>query len=381
MKADPANSFSRLKTDGLAVGYRGRALISDICLSLAPGEILTLIGPNGAGKSTILKSLARQLSLIAGTVFLDRKDMRQMSGKEVATRMAVVLTERLQTELMSCWDVVAAGRYPYTGSFGLLTERDREIVRGALSQVGALDLADHDASAISDGQRQRILLARAICQEPEIIVLDEPTSFLDIKHKIELLEILRAMAREKHISVVMSLHEIDLAEKISDKIVCVKGDTIAAYGPPREIFRDETIRELYGIERGTFHAALGSVELEKPAGAPRAFVIGGGGTGIPFYRALQKERIPFAAGVFLWGDVDLAVAGALAAQCITCEPYAPMGEKEAAQARELIDAAGCVIDCGAPAGELNRINSELLRYAEENGKRILKDPEETAEAE
>lgn len=371
MKPD-MTKIPKLGIENMSVGYNGKALISEICLSLAPGEILTLIGPNGAGKSTILKSITRHLSLIAGTVYIDGRDMKQMSGKDVATRLAVVLTERVHAEMMTCEELVSAGRYPYTGSFGLLTARDKEIVRHALEQVHALDIAEQEVTSLSDGQRQRILLARAICQEPEIIVLDEPTSFLDIRHKIELLEILHSMAREQGITVVMSLHEIDLAERISDKIVCVKGDRIAAWGTPREIFSDKTIRELYGIEKGSFNTLLGSIEMEKPAGAPRCFVVGGGGTGIPFYRALQKEGVPFAAGILLGNDLDRAVAEALSDSVVCAESFAPIGEKEIARARDLVEAVDTVIDCGCPAGELNRANTELLKYAESRGKRILR---------
>ena len=249
----------KLKLDSLTVGYNGVPLISDITLSLAKGEIMTLIGPNGSGKSTILKSITRHLSTIAGTVYLDDKNMRLISGNEIAKKLAVVLTERVRPEMMTCFEFVSAGRYPYTGSFGMLTERDREIVSSSLEKVNALEIADKDISQISDGQRQRILLARAICQEPEVIVLDEPTSFLDIKHKIELLGILSDMAKKGGISVVMSLHEIDLAQRISDKIVCVKGEKIAAYGTPEEIFSDDTIKNLYNIENGSFNALLVSV--------------------------------------------------------------------------------------------------------------------------
>ena len=290
---------SYFSTDSLTVGYNGRALISDITLGLKKGEILTLIGPNGSGKSTILKSITRHLAAISGVVYIEQKNMRTMSGRDMATRMAVVLTERVRPELMTCGELVASGRYPYTNSFGKLTARDHEIVRDALCRVHAEELYDRDFTAISDGQRQRIMLARAIAPEPEIIVLDEPTSFLDIKHTIELLEILNDMAKKQNITVVMSLHEIDLACKISDKIVCVKGDHIAAYGQPDEIFSDERVRELYDIEHGSYNALLGSVELAKPAGEAKIFLIGGSGYGVKYYRALQKAAVPFAAGI-LW---------------------------------------------------------------------------------
>ena len=350
-------------TDSLTVGYNGKALISDISLNLRKGEILTLIGPNGSGKSTILKSITRHLAAIAGTVYLDNKNMRTMNGRDMATRMAVVLTERVRPELMTCGELVASGRYPYTNSFGKLTARDHEIVRDALRRVHAEDLYDRDFTAISDGQRQRIMLARAIAQEPEIIVLDEPTSFLDIRHKIELLEILNDMAKKQNITVVMSLHEIDLACKVSDKIVCVKGDHIAAYGRPDEIFSDERVSELYEIERGSYNALLGSVELSKPIGEAKIFLIGGAGSGVKYYRALQKAAVPFAAGILWENDVDYAVASVLATETVTVKPFAPITDVEIARAKQIIDRVQTVIDCGCPVGEFNCANEELLRYA------------------
>ena len=201
--------------DHLTVGYDKKPLIKDICIGIEKGEIVTLIGPNGSGKSTILKSITRQLKLVGGNVEFDGKNLHELSFRELSTKMAVVLTERMKPELMTCHDIVATGRYPYTGRLGMLTREDEEKVEKAMRAVHAEELGGRDFNAISDGQRQRVLLARAICQEPEVIILDEPTSFLDIRHKLELLAILRRMAKEKGITVIMSLHEIDLAQKIS----------------------------------------------------------------------------------------------------------------------------------------------------------------------
>ena len=230
-----------LQTKDLAVGYQGKALIHDINFGICKGEIVTLIGPNGSGKSTILKSITRQLRLVGGKVFFDDTSLTNISYKELSSRMAVVLTERIRTELMTCHDIVATGRYPYTGRLGILTAEDEWIVDEAMAAVRAQEIGNRDFNAISDGQKQRIMLARAICQEPEIIVLDEPTSYLDIRYKLELLDILKRMAKEKGITVLMSLHEIDLAQKCADKIVCVRGEEIMAYGTPEEVFHEETI--------------------------------------------------------------------------------------------------------------------------------------------
>ncbi len=364
------------KTEKLTVGYDGKPLISDIDIGIEKGEILTLIGPNGSGKSTILKSITRHLESISGVVSIDGADMRRMSGRDVATKLSVVLTERINPELMTCGDIVATGRYPYTSHFGLLTARDREIVRDSLKKVHATELYDRDFREISDGQRQRVMLARAICQEPEIIVLDEPTSFLDIRHKIELLNILSEMAKERGITVIMSLHEIDLAYKISDKIICVAGDKISDFGTPDEIFTEERIARLYGIENGAYDTLFGSVELQKPAGEPRAFVIGGAGSGIPFYRMLQRCGIPFAAGILYENDVDFRVARALAASVVSARAFEPVDAETEARAADLLDRATYAVDCGFPRGSYNRCNEALLSRAEAQGKPILRSAEE-----
>ena len=199
-------------TEDMDVGYGKEPLIRHIEMKIPKGSILTLIGPNGAGKSTILKTITKQLKLMGGCIWLDQSSMTEMSNAQIAKKMAMVLTERLHPELMTCEEMVSTGRYPYTGKLGLLTDDDWEKVEQALELVHASDLAKVDFSCISDGQRQRIMLARALCQEPEMLVLDEPTSFLDIKHKLELLTILKQMVQQRDLTVIMSLHELDLAQ-------------------------------------------------------------------------------------------------------------------------------------------------------------------------
>ena len=294
-----------VETKEMTVGYRGVPLIRDIALRVHRGEILTLIGPNGSGKSTILKSLIRQLALIGGTVYLDGKSLQTLPERDLARTMSVLLTEHVRPELMTCWDVAAAGRYPYTGRLGLLSDEDRAKVDEALALVGADELADRDFSCISDGQRQRVLLARAICQEPEVIVLDEPTSFLDIRYKLELLTVLKQLVREKQVAVILSLHEIDLAQKLSDRLICVHNGRIERCGTPEQVFTGDYIRTLYDLERGTYNEQFGSLELERVTGEPRVFVIGGGGSGTALYLIQQRRGNPFAEGVLPENDVEL----------------------------------------------------------------------------
>jgi len=355
-------------TDQLTVGYDGKPLIREINIELNRGEILTLIGPNGAGKSTILKSITHQLKAISGTVYLEKELMDKMSSKEMAKKVSVVLTERMHPELMTCEDVVSTGRYPYTGTLGILSEEDREKVKKAMETVHAWELRERDFSAISDGQRQRILLARAICQEPEIIILDEPTSFLDIRHKLELLTILKSMVLQQGLTVIMSLHELDLAQKISDRVICVHGEYIEKYGTPEEIFTPDYIRELYGITRGSYNADFGCVEMEPAKGAPQVFVIGGNGSGIPVYRSLQRQGIPFAAGVLHRNDVDYQVADALAAEVIGEKPFSCISEENYQKALLVMSKCDRVICPLKDFGPMNERNRTLYEMAEKMGK-------------
>lgn len=352
----------------LSVGYNGNSLICDINIGINKGEIVTLIGPNGSGKSTILKSITRQLKVVGGNVFFDDTSLLKLSYKELASKMAVVLTDRIKTELMTCHDIVATGRYPYTGRLGILTQEDERLVEEAMQAVHAQELGNRDFNAISDGQKQRVLLARAICQDPDVIVLDEPTSFLDVKYKLELLSILERMARQKKITVIMSLHEIDLAQKISDKIICVKGETISHYGSPEEVFTEEIIRELYGINNGYFDPLFGSIELPAPEGEPEVFVISSGGSGIPVYRKLQKEHIPFAAGILYENDMDYRLARLLAAEVITEEPFEEIREETLQKAFETIGKCKRVINAGVKIGTWNIGIERLLERAEIEGK-------------
>ena len=247
-----------LHTKDLAVGYDGRAVVKDLTFSLRPGEILTLIGPNGAGKSTILKTLARRLAPVAGTVLLDGKMLPAMAENELAKRLSIVTTERVRAELMSSREVVATGRYPYTGRLGILSEHDRAVVREAMALTHVTELQDAPFEQISDGQRQRVMLARALCQEPEVLLLDEPTSFLDVRYKVEFLTTLKTLAREKRIAVVMSLHELDCAARVSDTVLCVRGGAVDRVGRPEEIFSGAYIEALYGMEPGSFEAFFGA---------------------------------------------------------------------------------------------------------------------------
>ena len=248
------------RTEQLTVGYDGKPVVKDIEIALEKGRILSLIGPNGSGKSTILKSIAKQLKTIGGVVYINGHSIDDVSPRAMSRQVAVVLTERPKPELMTCEDVVAVGRYPYTGMLGILSQDDREKVRDALRTVNALELKDQRFDQISDGQLQRVLLARAICQEPEIIVLDEPTSFLDIRFAVEMLDTLRQLSDRRGVTVVMSLHELHYAKRVSDLVMCVKDGRVLHLDTPPVIFTEEIISRLYDLPEGCYHQLFGGLQ-------------------------------------------------------------------------------------------------------------------------
>ena len=229
----------------LCVGYQNQPLIQNIEIELKKGEILTLIGPNGAGKSTILKSIARQLELLGGSVLLEDKNLQSLSGRELAKKMAVVFTKRPHTELMTCEDVVATGRYPYTGRFGVLSAKDHEAVQEAMEAVHVLEFKDRDFARISDGQRQRILLARAICQQPEILLLDEPTAGLDPKGRDDILDQIAALHKMRGITIILVSHSMEDIAKYVERLIVMNHGEMVFDDTPKNVFSH--YKELEGM--------------------------------------------------------------------------------------------------------------------------------------
>ncbi len=358
------------KTEQMTVGYREKPLIKEIEIGLKGGEILTLIGPNGAGKSTVLKSIAGQLKLIEGTLYLGKEELTGMKPEEKARRMAVVFTQRLKAQLMTCEDVVATGRYPYTGKFGILTREDRKKVDEAMELIQIKEIGKRSFQEISDGQRQRVMLARAICQEPRLVVLDEPTSYLDVKHKLEFLSILQRMKKEKGLTVIMSLHELELAERVSDKILALKGEYVDRFGSPREIFTPGYIRRLFGISTGSFDEINCSMELQAPGGEAKVFVLAGGGSGQNAFRQLQREGRAFITGILYENDLDYPVAKALASRVILAPAFEPVKEEAFQEARQALEGCEVLICCKKTFGSLEEANRRLLQEAREQGKTI-----------
>ena len=364
-----------LRTEGLKVGYGKKVILSGVELEVCAGSVLTLIGPNGSGKSTILKTLTRQLKAMDGRVLFVggedgslERDESEMTGSEIAKSLAMVMTERPTAELMTCREVVGTGRYPYVGMLGILGSEDWKKVDDAMMTVSATEVADKGFYEISDGQRQRVMLARALCQEPKILVLDEPTSYLDVRYKLDILESIRRLAKKRGIAVITSLHELDLAMKISDRIACVDGEKISRQGTPEEIFADGYVQKLYGVSEECFNPLTGATYPKTEKIRPRVFVIGGGGSGIHSYFRLYREGIPFAAGILFENDLEMDAARACASEVVSAAAFSPIGLETEKRAKELMDECETVICPLKTFGPLNEANKALLEHAKNCGK-------------
>lgn len=252
-----------LATRDLAIGYPARTIAEGLNLSLHPGEVVALIGPNGTGKTTLLRTLAGLLSPRSGAIELVGDPLNTLSVRERAKRAAVVLTERPQTGWLTGFDLAAAGRYPHTGWQGRLHQDDRAVVDGALERVGAAAFRDRPVASLSDGERQRVMVARALAQEPRLLLLDEVTSFLDLPRRVAFFALLGELAGQGH-AIVISTHELELALRCADRLWLFDGARLLDAAPEDLILSGDFAR-IFAGEGVQFDVDAGHFELRRAA--------------------------------------------------------------------------------------------------------------------
>lgn len=358
-----------LKTNNLSVGYNNKVVISNINVEVKNGEILCLLGSNGAGKTTLLRSLSKLISPIKGEIYLNGVNINCISRKALSKKMALVLTNRLLGDLMTVQDIVNIGRYPYTGFFGSLSKKDLIMVDEALESVDALHLKKRYFDELSDGEKQKVLVARALVQEPEIIILDEPTTHLDIKHRLELINILKKLSKEKSISVILSLHEIDIALKSCDKVALIKNNKIIAYGQPEDVVDEDIINSLYELDDKNFNSLLGSVEISNKS-KNEVFIIGGGGKATPIYRAFTKKGIGLYSGIIHENDIDYEIGRTMGIKMFTENPFEPISDESFDLAIRNLNDSKIIIDTGFSVGETNKRNIDIIKEALKLDKKV-----------
>ncbi|MDO8586535.1 MAG: heme ABC transporter ATP-binding protein [Armatimonadota bacterium] len=375
---------AKLKISDLEVSYGLEPVVRGVSFDLKNGELVAVVGPNGSGKTTLLRALSRTIKPSKGAVYLDERDIFRFSSRELAREMAVVPQDSEVGFEFTALEIVLMGRSPHLGRFSLEGERDLEIAREAMEQTATLDIADRAVNTLSGGERQRVIIARALAQQPRVILLDEPTSHLDINFQVEILELIRRLVREKQIAALAVLHDLNLAAHYCDWMILLKDGRVHAAGEPEDVLTADNVRQVYGVEVWVRkHPAYGRPYIISGVSAPvagngdkqietplRVHIICGGGAGAPVLARLLKRGYTVTAGVLNQGDTDQDVAESLGIETVTEAPFSPITDQSVQDSMKLAEAADCVVLTGVPFGSGNLPNLRVALEAAKGGKTV-----------
>ncbi len=367
-----------LQMQQVSFGYRQQALLYEVSLGIQSGEMIGLLGPNGSGKTTLLRLLSGVLQPQQGHVLLKGRDLRRWGRRGAAQHIAVVPQEMHMPFDFTVEHMVGLGRTPFMTSFWRTAGRqDHALVHDAMVAAGVSALAERIFNELSGGERQRVMIAMALAQQPAVLLLDEPTSHLDIKYQIETLELVQKLNRERNMTIVAAMHDLNLASRYFSRLVLFQRG-IVADASPTEVLEPGLLRRVYGIDvqvgilRGAEHLSVlppsrdaATVEDEHSPSA-LVHVIAGGGSGELMMRALADARIPFSAGALNIGDSDHTLALRLAKEIITEQPYSPISQIALDRVRVCLANVKLLIICPTAIGPGNlALLQEAVRVAEE----------------
>ena len=256
----------RLRADGLSVGYGRRMVLPAMGLTVPDGRITAIVGPNGCGKSTLLRALARVLAPVSGAVLLDGEPIHRLPSRTVARQVGLLPQSNVVPEQLTVAELVARGRYPHRGPFGRWTTQDQAAAEDAMRATGVEEFRDRPVDELSGGQRQRVWVAMVLAQETPILLLDEPTTYLDLAHRLEVLRLLRSLNDVRRVTVVMVLHDLDEASRYADHIVAMREGQVVAEGPPREVVTPELVEQIFGVPCMTIPNPVTGSPLVVPLG-------------------------------------------------------------------------------------------------------------------
>lgn len=272
-KETTVTSQHTLQTRDLGLGYGEREIISGLDVDLPSGRFTVIVGPNACGKSTLLRAMARLLTPTAGQVLLDGKDIHATSTKEVAATLGVLPQTPVAPDAITVSDLVGRGRYPHQGWFRRWTAADSEAVAAAMLATDVLELADRSVDELSGGQRQRVWIAMALAQETDILLLDEPTTYLDISHQLDVLDLLTDLNRDRGVTLAVVLHDLNLACRYADHLIAMKAGRVVAEGAPSDVVTESLVHEVFGLR---------STVIPDPAsGTPMVVPLGRHHAGLP----------------------------------------------------------------------------------------------------
>ena len=257
---------ARLVADAVTIGYGERMVVDALDLTVPDGRITVIVGANACGKSTLLRGMARLLRPHSGAVLLDGAAVHQRSTREVAKVLGLLPQHPVTPEGITVVDLVGRGRHPHQGLLGRWSGEDERAVAEALAATGTLDLADRAVDELSGGQRQRVWVAMALAQQTDLLLLDEPTTYLDVAHQVEMLDLLVDLNRSRRTTIVMVLHELNLAARYADHLVAMKAGRVVAEGAPREVVTESVVRDVFGLDNQVITDPLSGTPLVLPAG-------------------------------------------------------------------------------------------------------------------
>ena len=369
-----------LKIDNIDCYYGSIKVLESVDLSADSGDFIGVIGPNGSGKSTLLRSISRILRPKVGTVLLNHTDVYALSSKEVAKKLAVVSQDNVINFAFTALDIVLMGRTPHQGRFELEGERDISIARKAMELTNTWHLSERPITELSGGERQRVIIARALAQEPRILLLDEPTSNLDINHQIEILDIIKRLTRTEGLIVISVFHDLNLASRYCDLLALLDHGKVTSVGPPEMVLTAENIKKTYHtdvlVKRHPVTNSLYIIPLpdKRPTAASQRMavhLICGGGAGAQLMHCLTEHGYHVTAGVINVLDADHEAARYLNISAISEAPFSPIMQ-EAHQANiELIDQADIVILTNMAFGYGNLKNMEAASIASKSKPLLL----------
>jgi iron complex transport system ATP-binding protein len=350
-----------------------------VSLRVSSGEVVGLVGPNGSGKTTLVRIASRALRPLAGRVEVAGRDPYSLPAREAARLVAVVPQDVVPAFSFTALELVLMGRTPHLSAWGGSGPEDWARVREAMAAASVQHLGDRPIEELSGGERQRVILAQALAQDAPVLLLDEPTTHLDIRHVLDLLAIVRTLAERKGKTVLAILHDLNLAAAACDRLVVMHGGEVVAEGGPERVVTHELLRDVYGVEAGVaLDEATGrptvSLGPPRPVAPPigrRVHVVGGAGRGAPLIRTLIEAGFEVTAGVLHATDTDEVVAERLNLERVSVGPFSEIDEASAAACARLMGSADLLVVCDAPYGPGNVANLELALRAARAGTRTV----------
>ncbi len=365
-----------LKIENVECTYGTTRILKNISFEIKPGDFVGLIGPNGSGKTTLLKSISRVLKPRVGIVLLDGKDVYTLKAKEVAKKVGVVPQETPIPFQFTALEIVLMGRTPHLGWLESEKERDYEIARTAMKIANCLHLSDRIFAELSGGEKQRVLIARALAQEPKVLLLDEPTAHLDINYQEEILNLLKRLSGEK-LTILAVFHDLNLAARYCDSLILLNQGEIEAIGTPEEVLTPENIKRVYRIEvLVKRHPITNSLYLipfltsNPQTDACDDFTVHlvcGGGTGTPLMHSLLKQGYRVTVGAVSTLDTDYEATTYLNVPVVTLPPFSPASDDAHRIHLELVGRADAVVLTDVPIGWGNLKNLEAVEVALRKG--------------